>query len=227
MKLNKILDKFFEYCVNSNIIYYDSINSYYSRKEPTLSRKIKFYLRFFIFVIFTIKYSLLLLYPEKLQGTLLTDITIIFGNQVNLVHALMLGLGIQVLLIKLTIAYYEARKNLKVIDMFMDFKARKPMYQISHKHLKKITLRAFLIYYGYIRITGSLTLYIGSIIEIFATVISYLYLDYGNVITLWLWTILLIMTINEILIVVLVGAFLFYIPIMLLNYRFDELMNKL
>ena len=227
MKFNKIVDKFFKYCFNCNILYYDSIDCYYSRKEPTLSRKIKFYLRYLIFFIFTIKYSLLSLYPDKLQGTTLTDITIIFGEQVNLVHALMLGIGIQLLLCKLTIVYFEGRKNFKVIDMFVDWTARKPIYQISRKHEKMLTLKAFIIYYGCMKIIGPIGPLIFTLMAIWTTIVTYLYHDYGNVITLWLWTIVLIIAFNEVLSISLASIFFFLIPITLLNYLFDELIEKL
>ena len=225
--MNKILDKFFKYCVNRNIIYYDSIDSYYSRKEPTLSRKIKFYLRFFIFVIFTIKYSLLSLYPDKLQGTPLTDIIVIFGNKANLVYALMIGIGIQLLLSKLPIVYYEGRKNLNVIDMFVDWMERKPIYRISRKHEKMLTLKAFFIYYGWMKIIGLIGLLCFILMAIWATIATYLYHDYGNVISLLLWTMVLIIAFNELLSICLASIFFFLIPITLLNYLFDELIEKL
>ena len=50
--VDKIVDKVIQYAIDNNILYYDSIDSYYSRKEPTLKRKIKFYLTFLLLVIF-------------------------------------------------------------------------------------------------------------------------------------------------------------------------------
>ena len=106
-------------------------------------------------------------------------------------------------------------------------KARKQKYRMSRKHIKKITLRTCLLYYGYIRITGSFVLFICAIASISVTIGTYLFFDYGNVITLWFWTITYVIAINEVLIIVLWGAFFFYVPITLLNYRFDELINEL
>ena len=44
---------------------------------------------------------------------------------------------------------------------------------------------------------------------------------------LLLWTVLLILLIDQMTIVILIGTFLFYVPITLINYRFDELIKKL
>ena len=62
---------------------------------------------------------------------------------------------------------------------------------------------------------------------IFTTIAAYLYCDYGNVITLWFWTITFIIAISEFLVMVFYVSFCFFIPITLLNYRFDELIDKL
>ena len=59
------------------------------------------------------------------------------------------------------------------------------------------------------------------------TIVAYLYHDYGNVIILCFWTIIIIITVNQIILIVLIGTFLFYVPITLLNYRLDELIVKL
>ena len=131
------------------------------------------------------------------------------------------------LLGKLIIVYYKSRKNVKLFDLMMDFKTGKPMYRISQRHLKKLTLRSFILYYCYLRITGSIAFSIVILIVTWVTITTHLYYNYGNVIILWLWTIIIIMSFNQILIVVLVGALVFYVPIMILNYRFDELMDKL
>ena len=150
------LRKEFGTTLNRNMIYYDSIESYFSRKEPTLWRKIKFYSRFLILVIYTVKYGLLLLYPCTLQWTLLKDASIIFGKQANLPHALFFSIGMVTLMGKLVFAYYESRKNLYLFNFYIDSKSRKPLYQTSEKHLKMITLRGIIIYYGLIRIIGSI-----------------------------------------------------------------------
>ena len=107
INFDKILDKVIKYGIDSYIFYYDSIDSYYSRKEPTINRKIKFYLTFLLLVIFNVKYGLLALYPDKLQWTLLKDTTIIFGKQANLFHAMLFSLGMVTILAKLVMVYYE------------------------------------------------------------------------------------------------------------------------
>ena len=66
-----------------------------------------------------------------------------------------------------------------------------------------------------------------ALFAISVTIATYLNYEFGNVIILWLWTIVFIMTSNQIKNIMLIGAFLFYVPITLLNYRFDELIEKL
>ena len=223
----KIMDNFMEFIIDRNMLYYDSIESYFSRKEPTLWRKTKFYLRFLILVIFTVKYGLLSLYPDTLQWTLMKDATMIFGKQGNLQQAMMFSVGILTLVPKLVFAYYESRKKLYLLNLFADCKARKPMYRISQKHLKKLSLKAFIIYYGSIRIGAYYALFLAIFMATWATIATYLYLDYGNVIILCFWTIIVIIACNETLFAWVIFAYFVYIPITLLNYIFDELILKL
>ena len=216
-----------QFIVNRNMSYYDSSDSYFSGKKPTLSRRIKFYLRFLILVIYTVKYGLLLLYPDKLQWTLLKDATIIFGEQADLVQAMMFSIGMLTLMSKFVFAYYESRKNLYLFNVYVDWKAGKPIYQISEKHMKKLTLKAFIIYYGFIRIAASYGFFFTILTTLWATIVTYLYLDYGNVIILCFWTIIVIMACNETIFTLAVSTYFFSIPITRLNYLFDELIDKL
>ena len=227
INFDNILDKVIQYATNNYILYHDSIESYYSGEKQAFSRKIKFYLTFSLLFIFNVKYGLLSLYPDRLQWTLLKDATIIFGKQANLVHAMLFSLGMVTILGKLVIVYFEGRKNFKFLDFIMDCKARKPILQISHKHLKKLTLRSFILYYGYIRIVGLIGMFIVTLMAIRITIEAYLYHDYGNVIILCFWTINLILSCNQIQIITLIGTSLFYVPITLLNYRLDEFIEKL
>ena len=67
MNLDKLLDNVIQYGIDNYILHFDSIESYYSRREPLLKRKTNFYLIFTLLVVFTGKYGLLSLYPDKLQ----------------------------------------------------------------------------------------------------------------------------------------------------------------
>ena len=227
IQADKVLDNFMQFVINRNMIYYDSIDSYFSRKEPTLWRKIKFYLRFLILIIFTVKYGLLLLYPDELQWTLLKDVTIVFGKQAYLIHAMFLSVGMVTLVGKLVFSYYESRKNLYLFNFHVDWKARKPLYQMSEKHLKKLSLKAFVIYYGLIRIIAFLGFFLFIVMSSLATFATYLYLDYGHVIILCFWTIIANIASNEIIFTLVISAYFFTIPITVLNYLFDELIEKL
>ena len=108
--------------------------------------------------------------------------------------------------------------------MLVDLKARKQKYQMSQKHIKKITFRARLLYYGYIRIITFTLLSIGIAMAISATIATQIYC---NVIILWFWTIVFIIAVNEITFIAIIGTIFFNIPITVLNYRFDELIDKL
>ena len=118
MNMDKISDKFLKYCFDRNIFYYDSTESYFSRKEPTFKRKAKFYLRFLLLAIFTIKYGLLSLYPDNFKWLALEELSIIFGEQANLFHALEFGFAFLTLVCKLIVVYFERRKNFYLIDFF-------------------------------------------------------------------------------------------------------------
>ena len=227
MNMDKILDNFIKYIFDTNLFYYDSMDSYFSRKEPTLRRKVRFYLNFLLLVIITVKYGVLSLYPDKLQWTLMKDFSIVFGKQSNLPHGLWLGFGFLTIAVKSVVVYLESRKNLNIFDFFLNWKERKPMYQISQRHVKKITLRAFIIYYGYIRIFMTILSLTIVLMTFCTTIAAHLHYVYGNAIILWLWTFYLMIFFNEIILTLNIGTFIVYIPITLLNYKFDELIEKL
>ena len=227
LDLNKLLDKCIGYAFDKNIFYHNSIDSYYSGEEPSFWRKIEFYFRFLVLIILSLKSGLSTLFPNTLQLTPLTDATIIFGKQAKLVNAVLFSLGMATFLAKLVLYYYEIKKKMKFIDIIVDLKARKQKYQMSQKHIKKITLRTYLLYYGYIRISSSIVLLFALLVDISLIIGTYLYFDYGNVIILSLWSIILIVAIKEIIIIVFYGTFFVYLPITVLNYRFDELIDKL
>ena len=227
ISMDKILDKLLDYAFDRNIFYHNFIDSYYSGEEPSFWREIMFYSRFLVLIIIMVKTGISTLYPGKLLLTPLTDATILFGKQAIFVNAIFFSLSIVTLSGKLVLVYYESKKKLKFFDIVYDLKARKQKYQMSQKHIKKITSSTWLIYYGYIRITGSIILYVFTLSTICVTIGVNLYYEYGNVIILWMWTITMIYTSNQIIIICLFSAFFFYLPITLLNYRFDELIDKL
>ena len=227
VNLNEIVDKLLCYCFDRNLFYHNSIDSYYSGEEPSFWRKVKFYSRFLVLILWTVKSCLSTLFPNTLLLRPLTDLTIIYGKQSILFNGVIFSLCIVTLSGKLIIVYYESKKKVKAFDMVYDLIAHKQKYQMSQKHIKKITFRTCILYYGYVRITGSFALLICTLVIILMTIVTYLYFNYGTVITLWLWTVILIIIVNEIFIVVYSGSVFFYIPITLLNYRFDELIDKI
>ena len=155
MSMDKISDKFLKYFFDINVFYYDSIDSYFSRQEPTLWRKTKFYSRFLPLVIFNVKYGFLLLYPDTLEWPVLKDMSIILGKQAYLFHALVFSFAMSLLVAKLIVVYFEISKNFNAFDFFfVDCKARKPLYNLNSRHLNKITLRAFILFYGYLQGSG-------------------------------------------------------------------------
>ena len=225
--MNKLIDNCIQYAIDRNIVYCDSVDSYYSGKKPSFWRKVIFYLRFLVLTIHLVKYGLFMLYPKTIHLKALQDNSTLFGKQAIIVHALFFSVYLVTLLGKLIVVYYEMCKNLKIIDMTVDWKARKPSYQLSQKHRKKITLRTFILYYGLLRITGTIISIFLTFFFIIYTLVVYLYDEYNSIIMLIFWTIITIIAINEIRIIVLFATLFFYFPITLLNYRFDELIVRL
>ena len=78
-EIDKILYDYVQYLIDCYILYYDSIDNYHSRKEPSKYRKIMFYLTFVLITSVIVKYGLLLIYPDKLMWTPLKDCTMVFG----------------------------------------------------------------------------------------------------------------------------------------------------
>ena len=226
-ELDKTIVNMVEYSVNNYTIYYDSLESYYSRKVPSFKRKILFYLTFVLFAVFNVKYGLLLMYPNKMMWTPMKDWTMVLGNQAVLVHALLFSISLVALTAKLVVVYYEAKSELKILDIFAAIISRDQSYMLNQKHFKKIKFGTSFFYYIFVRIFGFIVVVVFTFCITGLTIVVYLYYDYGNVITLWLWTVLMIFIINQIKVVVLLGTILFYLPITLIKYKFDELIDKL
>ena len=125
LNFNKILDNVIQYAMDYSIYYYDSIESYYSREEPTIKRKIKFYGTFLLLVIFTVKYGLVSLYPDIMQWKSMKDATMMFGDQAFLMHAIFFILALVTTLGKSVMVYYEWKKELAIFDMIVAVKTGK------------------------------------------------------------------------------------------------------
>ena len=222
-----ILDGVIQYAIDSYIFYYDSMESYYCRKEPSLKRKIKFYLTFLLLTIFIFKYGLLSLYPDKLLLVSMKDASIELGDQATPAHALLFIIGLVTTFGKLVMVYYERRSKLEIFNMIVGWKAGQARHTVNQQHERTLTIRAFFLYYVYIRFFGFVILTVFSFCIISITMATHLYGFDGNVIILWLWSLLVIMAIDQGKTVLMIGTFMFYVPIMKLNYRLDEMIMKL
>ena len=87
VNLDEILDKLCGYAFDRNIFYHNSIDSYYSGKETSFWRKIKFYFRFLVLTLWTVKSGMSTLFPNKVLFTPLIDLTVMFGKQAILINA--------------------------------------------------------------------------------------------------------------------------------------------
>ena len=227
VEFDKTIVSIVQYGINNYIFYYNSLESYYSRQVPLFRRKVIFYLTFVLFAIFNVKYGLLLMYPNKLMWKPMKDVTMVLGDQAVLVHALLFSISLVALTCKLVVVYYEAKSEFKIYDIYTAIISRDTNYMLNQKHFKKIKFGTSFFYYIFVRIFGFIVLLVFTFCITGLTIVVYLYYDYGNVITLWLWTGLMIFIINQIRIVVLLGTILFYLPITLIKYKFDELIERL
>ena len=226
-EFDKLLYNNIQYAINNYIFYYDSIENYYSRQQPSMYRKFNYFMTFVLLAIFNVKYGLLLMYPDELMWTPMKDGTMILGDQAILFHALLFSISLVTISGKLVIVFYEAKAEFKPYDLIVAINKRDPRYTLSEEHMKKIKFITSILYYGYIRIFGSIAIFVFSFTAFSLTIVTYLYYDYGNVVVLCLWTLHLIFMISQTNIVLLMGSFLFYLPITYLNYKFDELTKKL
>ena len=224
--LNKINDKLIQFAFDKYFFYYDSIESYYSRKEPTLKRKVMFYLTFIMVAIFNVKYGILSLYADKEQMTLLKDGTRVMVDASKLLSAMFFSLGIVTMVGKLTIVYYEKRSNFKFFDIVVGLKMGNPIYKISKEQLNKLILKSFILYHIYAKIFGLIVVLFADFCTILATIAVHLNGDYGNVVILWISTLNILFVFHQFPIL-LVASYILYVPITLLNFKLDELIRKL
>ena len=200
ININKMLDSLIQYAIDSNVLYYDSIDSYYSRKEQSIRRKIKFYLTYLLMSILTVKYGLLLICRDQLMWTPMKDATMVFGDQAFLLHAMLFGLSLLTISAKAMFNHCEIRSKMKFYDIVVNWQQGNFNYQISKQHLKSMTLKTFILYYVLIRIIGFIAMSITILITAILTMLTYLYCDYGNVIFLCLWTIIVILALKHMII---------------------------
>ena len=226
-EIDKIFYDYVQYLIDCYILYYDSIDNYHSRKEPSKYRKIMFYLTFVLITSVIVKYGLLLIYPDKLMWTPLKDCTMVFGDQAILIHALSFSFLLVTIIGKLIFLFHETKFEIKLFDIIVAIKARDQNYILSQKHFKKIKFMTSFLYYGFVRIIGFIILFIFSLTITGLTIISYQHYDYGNVIVLCFWSVLFIYLGNQVRVTLMTHTVFSYITIFLLNYKFDELIEKL
>ena len=75
------------------------------------------------------------------------------------------------------------------------------------------------------RIIGFIITSLFSLVIIGITIVTYQHYVYGNIIVLYFWSVLFIYVGNQVRIVLLMPTVYFYLPIFLLNYKFDELIE--
>ena len=224
--LNKINEEMIQFALNKYFLYYDSIVCYYSRKEPTLKRKVMFYLTFILVAIFNVKYAILSLYANKEKMALLSDVTEVIGDGSKLLSAMFFSLGVCTMLAKVTFFYYEKQRNIKFFDIVVELKMGNPIYKISIQHHKKLTVRSFILYHIYIKIFGLLIVLFGELCTILATIAVQVKGDYGNVVILWISTLNVLFVFHQFPLLF-CASYILYVPITLLNYKLDELIKKL
>ena len=177
INLDKVLDSIVQYAINSNVIYYDSIDSYYSGKEQSVRRKIKLFSTYLLMAILTVKYGILSIYREQMMWTPMKDTSMIFGYQAFLVHAILFGLSLITISGKAMFNYCEIGSKMKIYDNIVDCQQGNINNQISTKHLKSMSWKVFILYYVFIRILGFIAMTITTLIVIIITMLTYLYFD--------------------------------------------------
>ena len=211
-------EKVFEYAFDNYIFYHDSMDGYYSRKSPSLRRKIMFFWIFFLLFVEIVKCIYVSLYPELQLWLPIKDGLMVFGKQANSVYALLLSLGMVTFFAKLTMVFYESRSQIGVFDLMVAWKARVSHFTIRSDHERSLTVKAFLLYYVYLKFLGNIVFFFIMFGAFAVTIGAYLYFDYGNVVLLWLWTLAFMVVMKQMILVVLIGSFFFYIPISGLIY---------
>ena len=224
--LNKINEELIQFVIDRYFFYYDSIESYYSRKEPTLKRKVMYYLTFLLLAIYNVKYGILSLYADKEQMTLLSDVTEVIGDGSKLLSAMLFSLGVCTMLAKVTFFYYEKQSNIKFIDIFFELKMGNPIYKIRMQHHNKLTFRSFILFHIYIKTFGLFAELFGDFCTIVATIALHLKGDCGSVVILWISTLNVLFVFHQ-LPLTLAASYVLYVPITLLKHKLDELIKNL
>ena len=225
--MDKVFDKPLKYMIKTHLLYHNSIDDYFGRKEPSMKRWLKYWSKNLLLIAMIVRFGLLSLLPNLNEHHILRDGGIVFGDQAHIFYLFGFILYSVTLCVKLSIFYCESTYyKMNFLVLLTDYQAQTPFYKLNLKHLKSIKNKSDLIYYICMRGLTRFTWITGLTVAFVCSVYAQVNLEV-NVIFFWLTFLLFIPAFFEIISPICSTLFIFYLPILIINYKLDELINLL
>ena len=224
--MDKVFDKPLKYMIKTHLLYHNSIDDYFGHKEPSMKRWLTYWSKNLLLFILLVRFGLLSLQSNLNEYNIFRDASILLGDQAHIFHLFGFILYLVTLCLKLSIFYYESKYKMNFLVLLSNYQAQTPFYKLNLAHRKSIKNKSNLLYYAYMRGLASLSSILAHCVLFGLSVYAQVNFEV-NIIIYWLTFLLFFPAIFDLLSVVLNGPFIFYLPIMIINYKLDELVNIL
>ena len=145
-----IFDHVQSYLHQYYIFYHSSLEDCIKKREPSLKRKIIYYLSIVIIIIQTINLGIIIKYPDHNTQVLLGDPVFLFITRHQLFNGLWFCFNLMILLVKLTLLYYEMTNN-NFSKQFHDVFNGSGFFKLTKQHEVNILLVANIFYWLLLR----------------------------------------------------------------------------
>ena len=220
---NSIFNRYHLFFVDNYIVYYDSIDNYKSRTEPSTQRKLHYHLNILILVSYLIKYILLTLFEDEWLNYYIGEIYFLYFPYYKRIYVYLICLIIFITMLKLAIFYYER-------NLFVNW--GKLLSNESGVRLLKHNQDTLLIMANLIYWTGTIFPLVGlwflSIDYIFLNFLAYLYPDHNFSLIVSLISIVQTIFVIKIINYMIASCIMFFsILIIFLKFKQDEIVKSI
>ena len=220
-----IFNRLYLYSVDSYLVYYDTLENYQDRVEPSVKRKLIYYSLYLLLFSAIIRMFLLNFFNDDDFNVNIGDVLFAITTNYRKWYILIINLLAEIILVKLGIFYYEEKvtTNLSKVVFTND----------SHNILKyksgeKSLLRISNITYYYLKYTDTVVYYPASLMITICALIAYLFTEYEyNIIILMVSTIYTIIILKIIIGTIFSLGIFCFTSLMFLKLKQDDIIKSI
>ena len=222
----EIFYKIHEYLFNHCLFYYESLESYLNKREPTVNQKLLYYTNLLSALVFTIRYGLLTINSDQSFQIAFGEMSFVFIDKYRYANAFGFAIGLAITIVKLAMFYYDNSPNNHYYKIIHGMASQSSFYKLSVEHESKLILRSNLIYWFYVKFC-SLCAFNTSLLYLLIVLLVYIFSDHSfNLFTLIITSIIFIITFNSIKSGALGGIALVFMVLSVMRWKLDEIIKS-